>query len=131
MLQNRETGVEARRWGIETAKIIIQCLHGKPLSEFSNEFKIGRKRFVVKCAKLKTLDVGVTYLMLKRIYAVYGAFARDRRRFDLFLLTVSQYKEHMRPMGSKGHYLGMVRKSFFERFGKYIGEVDIIEKRIT
>jgi hypothetical protein len=130
MPQNRETGAEADRWGRETARKIILLLHGKPISKFSNECKIRGQRLVVKCARPTTQKVGVSYQMLERIDAVIGAFARDHRMFDLFLLTASQYKVHMTPTRSRGAssgHVGMVRKLIFEQLGKSKGLVDILD----
>ena len=83
---------------------------------------------VIKCSASKRGEVGVSYLMLERIAAVIGAFAKNSNQFDLYRLSPEDYEEHMRPTRSKGPSsgkVGIVRKNVFLQLGKHLGVIDI------
>ena len=76
MSQNRGSGVDADRWGHETARALAEKLGATKPSLRSNECLLGGKRIVIKCAGAATDSVGVTFRMLGRLDEVVGAFQR-------------------------------------------------------
>jgi hypothetical protein len=92
----------------------------------SNECSLGGKRIVIKCARPNTNSVGVTYLMLKRLDEIVGAFELDDGSFEVWALTPSQYQQSMRATASKGPSagrVGLVTKVVFEERGRSLGRV--------
>ena len=57
-----------------------------------NEYLLDGDRVVIKCARPRNDQVGVTYQTLDRVSAVIGAFQRDDGSFDLWSLTRRQYR---------------------------------------
>jgi hypothetical protein len=128
MTQDRKSGAAAYWWGLKTGARIMRCLGAESISRNRNECRLGDEIVVIKCSASKTGRVGVSYLMLKRIAAVIGAFARNSAEFDLYRLSPEDYERHMTPTRSKGASsgkVGMVRKDIFLQLGKYLGVVDI------
>jgi hypothetical protein len=131
MPQDRKSGAAARRWGLEIARKIILFLHGEPLSDSDNKCLIGGETLVVKCAKPKTMCVGVSYKMLNEIDGVIGAFARNAQEFDLYKMTVDQYRDHINPTISRRSHanIGYVLRNVFEEIGEDMGLVKIPGKK--
>jgi len=109
------------------ASQIMRCLGAKGISPKSNECQLGGDIVVIKSAAPDTDSVGVSYLMLKRIAGVIGAFARSSTRFDLYRLSSEDYERHITPTKSKGPSsgrVGIVKKAVFIQLGKHLGEID-------
>jgi len=126
MTQSQESGARASRWGHETARKIAEIIGAVSTSKNSNEYVFDNAHVVIKCAAPKTDSVGVTYLMLKRISGVVGAFQLNPNTFDLWLLPAGVVKDAMRPTASKGSAagkVGIVRRDMFYQKGKYIKQI--------
>lgn len=120
MPQDRETGAAGSNYGHECGKEMIAALGGKKLNSRSNVFLLDGKRYAIHCARRRTTSVGVTYLVLKNLDAVLGAFQQDDGSYRLLELTAKQYRENMSPTGSKGPSagrVGKVRRAVFENIG--------------
>ena len=76
MPQDRFSGAKANRYGRQCAEQIAAALGAEPMNNASNEYLLDEERVVIKCARIRTTAVGVTYQMLNRIAAVLGAFER-------------------------------------------------------
>ena len=83
----------------------------------------------IHCANPRTNQVGTLYDMLDRVSAVWGAFASDSGSYNVWSLSVGDYRTHMRPTPSKGPSrgkVGLVERSVFERLGNLIaGSIQI------
>jgi hypothetical protein len=128
MPQNRESGAIANRYGRETSVKIMKKLGTKPISSMSNECFLNSRRVVLKCSKEHTKCIGVSYLMLKRLDAVIGAFETKDNYYNLFELSPKIFANNMRPTRSKGPAagkVGLVIQSVFEEKGKFLRSISI------
>ncbi|WP_125559354.1 hypothetical protein [Pseudoalteromonas rubra] len=128
MTQNQLSGAAANDWGRQTARIIAEKLGTSIFSKMSNECAYKDSRVVIKCAKVDTNSVGVTYKMLERLDFVIGAFQQESGEFELYQLPVSIIERHMRGTASKGAAkgkVGIVRQTVFEDQGKNLGSVTV------
>jgi hypothetical protein len=92
----------------------------------SNECILDGQPVVIKCAAASTDSVGVTFLMLKRVARIIGAFETSKNTFDVWSITPQQYESQMRDTASKGASagkVGLVRRSYFEKAGSHIGTI--------
>jgi hypothetical protein len=74
MLQDRNRGAAADRWGRETARRIASQIGVTMQSRVSNEAILNGQKVVIKCAPPATDSVGVTYKMLEKLYSIIGTF---------------------------------------------------------
>lgn len=128
MVQNQATGAAANLWGRETARKVASELGAKMVSNGSNECLIQNNRAVIKCAKLETDSVGVTYKMLERLDFIIGAFQKDKGQFELFKLPTSVFNSNMRATASQGSAkgkVGIVRKAVFDTQGVSMGIINL------
>lgn len=126
MPQDRETGAAANEWGRETARRIAAKIDASAPRGSSNECLLDGDRIVIKCARMGTSSVGVTYKMLDRLDGILGAFETENGTYDLFLLTPEEFREHMTPTRSRGASagrVGLVAKAFFLALGESRGSV--------
>jgi len=128
MPQDKKSGAAANRYGRETAVKIMKKLGTKPISTLSNECFLNNKLVVIKCSRKYTKCVGVSYLMLKRLDTVMGAFETEDGTYDLFELSPKVFANNMRPTRSKGASagkVGLVTQSVFEAKGKFLKSLSI------
>jgi hypothetical protein len=126
--QNQNSGAEANDWGRQTARVIAETIGAEMLSKNSNECNLMGERAVIKCAKVSTDSVGVTYQMLERIQFILGAFQAENGKFDIYKLPASIFQENMRATASQGSAkgkVGIVRKSIFHASGKFMSSVEV------
>ena len=125
MPQDRETGIAAMEYGLETARRIAKVVGATKIGRpRSNEYELNGKKIVFKCARLKTKSVGVPYHMLARLSAVIGCFKLEGGVYELYEMTPEMYRENMRPTRSKGSSsgrVGIVNKSIFISHCRKIG----------
>ena len=128
MPQDRSSGAVANIWGRKTAALIAKEIGTEIKQKNSNECMYCNKRVVIKCANQSNNQIGVTYKMLSRIDDVLGAFRNPAGYFELWSISNSEYKKHMRPTGSVGSSagkVGVINKSVFEENGVFIRRVKI------
>ncbi len=126
MPQDQDRGALASAWGHESACKIAPLVGASIPEGMSNECVLNGARIVLKCARLKTGSVGVTYKMLERLDEVVGAFEAEDGSFELWGLKPEVFRQHMRETGSKGpsaRKVGIVAKSVFEKYGRSVGRV--------
>ncbi len=129
MPQDRESGAAANRYGRETSVKIMKKLGTKPISLISNECFINNRRVAIKCSKKYTKCIGVSYLMLKRLDAVIGAFETEDNVYDLYELSPKVFAKNMRPTRSKGAAagkVGLVIQYVFVERGSFLKSFRII-----
>lgn len=114
---------------MQTAKRIAEKIGAEKVGkDRSNEYRIGNKRIVIKCARTTTNSVGVPYHMLDRLSAIYGSFETENGTYDLYEMNPATYRKNMSPTRSTGRSagrVGIVRKSSFLDQGKFIMNLDI------
>jgi len=128
MSQNKSSGEAANQWGRATARSIAAKIDATMISKSSNECSHNGSQAVIKCAKVTTDSVGVTYKMLERLDYIIGAFQAENGAFELFKLSSSYFENDMRATGSLGSAngkVGIVRKTIFINKGKRIGSVTL------
>ena len=126
MPQDGESGAAANKYGRETAKKIMKKLGTKPISSMSNECILKGRLVAIKCSRKYTKCIGVSYLMLKRLKAVIGAFETENDYYDLYELSPRVFANNMRPTRSKGAAagkVGLVTQSVFEAKGSFIKSI--------
>lgn len=128
MAQDTNSGRDAGKWGRETAGRLAKALGATGFGGRTNECALGAKRVVIKCAARKTTTVGVTPAMLDRLDTVIAAFETDDESFELWELTVAQYRSTMRDSAGAEKPPGMtgqVARTAFEKDGKSLGRVKL------
>lgn len=126
MPQDRESGAAANKYGRETARKIMKKLGTKPISLMSNECILKGRLVAIKCSRKYTKCIGVSYLMLKRLKVVIGAFETENDYYDLYELSPRVFANNMRPTRSKGAAagkVGLVTQSVFEAKGRFIKSI--------
>lgn len=129
MPQGKESGARAAEYGLQTAREIAQILGGRKVgTKRSNEYEIEKRAIVIKCARIRTNSVGVSYQMLKRVTAILGCFEVEENVYDIYEMKPRIYSRHMTPTrstgSSKGH-VGIVRKSVFLDKGNFLQRIKI------
>lgn len=129
MPQGKVSGARAVEYGLQTAGKIAERLGGVKIGrERSNEYRIGDRNVVIKCARNTTGGVGVPYHMLDRVAAILGSFETEEGTYDIYEMVPETYRKHMRPTRSKGPSagrVGIVRKSAFFKYGSYVKSLRI------
>ncbi|SQD76529.1 hypothetical protein [Moritella yayanosii] len=128
MSQNKNSGAAANKWGRETARSIASKIGATMISKASNECNHNGCKAVIKCAKVATDSVGVTYKMLERLDYIIGAFQSENGTFELFQLSSSYFENDMRAtasLGSASGKVGIVRKTTFESKGQNMGLITL------
>ena len=124
MPQDRVSGARAVQYGLQMSRRIADKLGAEKIGEArSNEYKIGNKNVVIKCARATTNSVGVTYQMLDRVNAIIGSFETKNGTYDLYEVNSDTFREYMRPTRSTGPAagrVGIVTKSVFLDLGKFV-----------
>jgi hypothetical protein len=126
MQQDQQSGATGDAFGTETAPLIAKSIGAIMLGPNSNEATYHGDSVVIKCAGPRTNSVGVTYLMLKRLQKVVGAFQQDDGSFEVISLPVSIFKEEMREtrsLGASAGRVGLVSRRIFESRGQALGSI--------
>jgi hypothetical protein len=123
MGQDQISGMTANVFGRQMGRTIAAALGAEPLTNNGNEFSLGGSRVAIKCAKVRTTSVGVTYTMLDRLTEVIGAFETAAGTYDLYALPAARFRERMRATrstGSSAGKVGLVSRSVFLSEGRFI-----------
>ena len=126
MPQDRDTGAAANEYGRATARRIASKIGATEIRRSSNECRLDGQKVVIKCARVVTPSIGVTYRMLDHLDGILGAFELDDGSFDLFLLAPDAFRENMSATQSRGASagkVGMVTKKVFVQLGRSRGNV--------
>ena len=127
MPQNRESGARANEYGRENAKRIAEKIGAESISRRSNEFELQGKKITIRSAKFSTNDLGVPYIMLERIDAIFAALEQKNGKYELYKISPGMFKKNMRETRSKGPAagkVGLVRKSVFVNEGEFICSIN-------
>src|SRR5713226_4523479 len=74
MPQDRDTGAAANEFGRATARKIATKIGATEIQRSSNECRVDGEKIVIKCARVDTPSIGVTYKMLDHLDGILGAF---------------------------------------------------------
>jgi hypothetical protein len=130
MPQDRETGAAGDQFGRSTAPIIAARIGAKMQGDGSNAASYEGLRAVIKCARVDTGSVGVTYSMLADLDVIIGAFEQENGQFKVYSLKAEFYRARMEPTRSMGRSkgkVGKVSKQMFEEHGELIATVAIAD----
>ena len=127
MPQDRLSGAKAAAWGHATAEKVAAEIGAQGMGRASNECRLDGERIVIKCARVDTQSVGVTYQMLKRLDRIVAAFQLDDGSFELWSITPEQFKTSMRESRSRGGIgkTALVERKFFQQHGQRMGRVRV------
>lgn len=128
MAHDQTSGAVANRYGRDYAKRVAKALGAQMVRKGSNECVLNTARISIHCANVGNNRVGVTYDTLKRVSAVFGAFAVGGDYYKILSLPVNQYTANMTPTKSKGPSsgkVGVVTKKSFEALGSVVAQVQI------
>jgi hypothetical protein len=127
MPQDRTSGAKAAEWGHATAQKIAAHIGARGIGRLSNECDLNGERIVIKCARVATQSVGVTYQMLERIDRVVAAFELDDGSFELWSITPEQFRGSMRESRSRGGIgkTALVERKFFQQNGLKMARVHV------
>jgi len=128
MTQDRQSGLEASRYGRRYARLIAKVIGAEMVGTKSNECMWNGRRAVIKTARSHTRSVGVLYHMVDRIKAVLGAFEQVDGSYRVMELPIETCASSMRPSRSKGASrgtVGIVDRKLFEDDGRLVGIVKI------
>lgn len=130
MAQDRDSGLEASRYGHVCARLIAKAIGAEMMSEKSNECLWNGRRVVIKTAHNRTTSVGVLYEMVDRIKAVIGAFEGNDGSYRVMQLPIERCAAVMRPTRSRGASagrVGMIDRKLFEDEGQLVAIVQVDE----
>ena len=126
MPQDKESGAAANEYGRKTGRKIGTVLGARMIDKNSNACTLDDEHLVIKCARLKTQDIGVSYKMLERLDGIIGAFEYESGEYDLYRLDPQTFRANMRPTrstGSSAGRVGLVRKTVFLESGQLLRHV--------
>lgn len=130
MPQSQNTGAAANQYGHETARRIASALGAMMLGNQSNVAVFQSQRVVIKCARVRTTSVGVTYSMQSEITQVLGAFEQPDGRYKVYSLPVEFYRAKQVQSRSKpnsNHQVGKVSRTDFQNSGTLIAHLSLKE----
>jgi hypothetical protein len=130
MSQNKQSGADANKYGRETARLIMKELSTKPISKTSNECLLNGRQMVIKCSRVDTKQVGVSYVMLERLDGIIGAFETDMGNYELYEISPDIFKGNMletRSTGASAGKVGLVLQKIFEEKGRFMQSVRLRE----
>jgi hypothetical protein len=126
MPQDGDTGAAANEYGRTTARSIATKIGATEIQRSSNECRLDGEKIVIKCARLGTPSIGVTYRMLDGLDSILGAFELDDGSYDLYILAPDVFRANMSATQSRGASagkVGMVTKTVFVELGRPRGKV--------
>lgn len=129
MPQTQQSGAAANDFGRETARRVANGIGATMDGGSTNEADFNGVPVVIKCAKLKTTSVGVTYRMQKDVQSVIGAFEGKDGMYRVLSLPIAAFVKAQRPTRSQGAAagkVGIVSRTTFERIGTFIASISVV-----
>lgn len=126
MGQNRESGAAANAYGHVMAVKVSQFLGTKLLTKLSNEIDINGERIVIKSARKKTHQIGISLAMLKRVQGIIAALEDEDGKYTLYRVDPKWYKTEMSPSHSNNpsaHKIMMVSCKDIRRMCQVVGKM--------
>src|SRR3972149_596759 len=101
MVQDKDTGKAANAFGRENAKRVAKYLGAEMLSKNSNEAIYNRETIVIKSARQRTPEIGLSEAMLSRIDYVVASLENEESNLVLYKINPAWYRRHMVASRSK------------------------------
>lgn len=101
MVQDKDTGRAANAFGRENAERVAKYLGAEKLSKNSNEAIHNGKRIVIKSARQRTPEIGLSEATLSRINYVVASLENEEANYVLYKINPAWYRRHMVPSRSK------------------------------
>jgi hypothetical protein len=118
MTQDQRKGAEADRYGRGCAASLAEKI-GARKSGNGNQYRYENEQVVIKCARGRNRETGVSLHMMETLAAIFGAFEHPGARYRILRPSAKQFRDNMRirsggrPAGKEG----LVKRSVFEREG--------------
>jgi hypothetical protein len=128
MPQDNQSGATANAFGRSAAEIVAREIGATLEGRTSNKARFDQKIVVIKCAKLRNNNIGVTFKMQGAVHEIVAAFEVTSGLFEVFTLPINIFIDHQRQSKSGGegaHQVGQVSKAVFLKHGKFIKSVSI------
>jgi len=100
MPQDRKSGAAANKYGYAMAAKVARLLGMQLLSRNSNEVDLNGKRIVVKSARYKTSEIGISRAMLSRVQGIIAALEDKDGKYTLYRVNPKWYRTEMSPSRS-------------------------------
>ena len=110
MVQNRESGADGNKYGHMMGEKVARFFGTKLLSKSSNEMILDDQRVVVKSARYKTPEIGLSINMLERVQNIIAAIENEDVSYTLYLVETQWYKEKMTQSLSRSDVNGKIKK---------------------
>ncbi len=128
MPQDQSSGAAANAFGRAAAEQVARAIGAVLEGQASNKAHFREKRVVIKCARSKTNNVGVTFAMQGSISEVVAAFETKGGTYEVFSLPIAVFTANQRQSrsgGNGGHQVGQVSRAVFIEHGEFIKSVTI------
>ena len=128
MPQDKESGEKGNEYGLETARKVASAIGAEMLGSASNEAIYRGKNVVIKCARVTTSSIGVTFKMQKSVSDVIAALEQPDGKYKIFALDIKVFRSKQKQSQSKpdaGHKVGQVSKSVFTNQGALLSIIII------
>ena len=126
MGQDKKSGAAANKYGHSMAAKVARFLGLQLLSKNSNEVELNGKRLVIKSARHRTSEIGISRVMLKRIQDIIVALQEKDGSYILSMVNPVWYRKKMTPSRGKGasaRKIMMVRCKDIRMAGRPFGKM--------
>jgi hypothetical protein len=125
MLQDRESGNRARRWGYENARNVASYLGATLVNPGkSNEATWNNRRILIKSAHYGVSEIGATPATLNRVDAIIAALQDRNSAYSLYEITPLWFRQNMKQSRSSGaSHVMMVKCADVRSAGRMIGRM--------
>jgi hypothetical protein len=127
MLQTRDSGVEADKFGRANAIKVANFLGTSLISKNSNEIELEGELYVIKSTRRGNNSIGITKTMLKRLNGVVGAFENEKGEYELYKTKLEDFLALQNPSRSLSHQTNKGSKVIkmsskdIEKHGSFVG----------
>ncbi len=128
MPQDQASGAAANTFGRVAAEAIAREIGTALEGRTSNKATFRAKSVVIKCARSRTSNIGVTFRMQSEIDEVVAALETTTGNYEVFALPIKIFVANQRQSRSGGdgaHQVGQVSRAVFLKHGEFIQSVSI------
>jgi hypothetical protein len=109
MMQDQQSGSEARDFGIRAAAHIAKKLNARPVSSSANVFRIGDQVVAIKTSRGKRKSVYLAKSVLRDVKLLFVGLERSRQHFEVYRIEISALIGSLDPARNnhkgRGYYL--------------------------
>lgn len=110
MVQNQESGAAGNKYGHMMGEKVAKFLGTKLLTKSSNEMILDGRRIIIKSARRKTPEIGISINMLERVDGIIAAIENGDGTYNLYQIETQWYKEKMTQSKSRSDLKGKINK---------------------